>query len=255
MQTIEIDIGRSKRLTKEDLPSPPNWTADSLSDFIEAAHQNRFATFVHKKEWFARLSSLDSCFLRIATDWLNPKNLITPTLFLRCHAAYRAACEHALAGQIAEVFPEIRTALEYAGYACHIHTNRGLDEVWLRRHDDAVAMKIVKQEFRISNVRATIMRLNQHTAKIFDELYQRTIDFGAHPNERAVTSSMIIKDHDDRKELQQIYLHGDGPILDHGLKTTAQAGVCALEIFQEVFAARFEILGVRAEILQLRQGL
>ena len=75
------------------------------------------------------------------------------------------------------------------------------------------------------------------------------------PNEQSVTGSLVINEQNDRKEFLQIYLHGDGLMLDHALKTTAQSGVAALEILQEVFAARFELLGVRAELLELRKGL
>jgi hypothetical protein len=36
---------------------------------------------------------------------------------------------------------------------------------------------------------ATVTAVNQHAAKRFEELYQRTIDFGGHPNERSVTGN------------------------------------------------------------------
>ena len=234
---------------------PPGRPADSLTEFFEAAYHNRFATFANKKDWVDRLVRLDQCFMRIATDWLNPPDMITPFLFLRCHSAYRAACEHAFAGQVVDTFPQVRACLEYAGYALHIHKNTGLGETWLRRHDDAATMTAVKSAFTVSNIRATIGKSNQHAAKVFNELYQRAIDFGGHPNERSVTGSLAIIEQGDRKEFLQIYLHSDDLALDHALKTTAQTGLCALEIFQEVFAARFELLGVRAELLELRKGL
>lgn len=239
----------------QPLPPSPGWGADSLTEFIEIAYQNRFATFVNKKGWFQRLARLDVCFMRIAKDWLNPPDDIAALLFLRCHAAYRATCEHALAGQVADTFPQIRACLEYAGYALHIHKQPDRGEMWLRRHDDEASMKAVKNEFTVSNIRVTIGKSNQQAAKVFDELYQRAIDFGAHPNERSVTGSLAIEKHEDRTMYQQIYLHGDGLALVHGLKTTAQTGVCALEILQEVFAARFELLGVRSELLKLRKDL
>jgi hypothetical protein len=248
-------VSATKRLSIEALPTPPGWCSDSLSDFIEAAHQNRFATFVNKKSAYSRLSELDACFLRIAEGWINPQSVITPHLFLRSHAAYRAACEHALAGQVAELFPGVRACLEHAAYALHLHANPSLEEVWMRRHDDDATMKAVKREFHVSNVRASIERSNRHAAKVFDLLYQRAIDFGGHPNERAITGNLILEECDHGQEFRQIYLHGEGLTLDHGLKTTAQAGVCALEILQEVFKARFELLGVRAELLRLRRGL
>jgi hypothetical protein len=52
-----------------------------------------------------------------------------------------------------------------------------------------------------------------------------------------------------------IFQHGDHPALDLVLKTTAQCGVCSLEILQGVFNALFELLGVNAAILELRKSL
>jgi hypothetical protein len=241
-------------VVKHVLPPPPGWGADSLTGFMETAYRNRFATFANKSDRFRRLVDLDACFVRVATEWLNPPNMVSPLLFLRSHAAYRAACEHAASGQVAETFPEIRACIEWAAYALYISKTPGAAERWLRRHD-ATAMKSVKSEFKISSIRSTIERSNPHAAKVFNKLYQQSIDFGAHPNERAVTSSLTIKSLSDCKILEQLYLHGDGLRLEHVLRTTAQTGVCALEILQEAVPARFEILGVRAELLQLRKGL
>ena len=237
------------------LPPPPGWAADSLTDFLEDAYRNRFATFANKKDWSKRLIDLDGCFVRVKKDWLNPSNLITPHLLFRCHSAYRAACEHAMAGQVTDTFPQIRVCLEYAGYALHIHKNPDLDEMWLRRHDDEPAKKTVIGEFKVSNVRATIEKANRHAAKVFDELYERAIDFGGHPNERAITSSLKMTDLGDRTSFDSLYLHEDGLQLEHALKTTAQTGVCALEILRDAFPERFELLGINADLLELRKGL
>ena len=49
--------------------------------------------------------------------------------------------------------------------------------------------------------------------------------------------------------------HADGPELDMALKTTAQCGMCALEMLQGAFNARFELLGINADMLVLRKGL
>lgn len=188
-------------------------------------------------------------------EWLDPPHLITPLLFLRSHAAYRVACEHALAGQVAEVFPMLRSSLEYAGYALHIHANPPLAEVWLRRHDDDACTRANKDAFAIRRVRESIHDASERLALVYDTLYQRTIDFGAHPNEQGVSINVVVKEQASRRIIEQVYLHGDGPALDYGLRTTAQAGICALEILQEAFKARFEVLGVRAELVELRQGL
>ena len=52
-----------------------------------------------------------------------------------------------------------------------------------------------------------------------------------------------------------MFLHGDGVNLDSGLVDTARVGVCALEAMQNLFGPRYELLGVRSAILDLRRGL
>jgi hypothetical protein len=145
--------------------------------------------------------------------------------------------------------------MEYAGYGLHIHKNPGLDEVWLRRHDNDDTFKAIKRKFKIATIRETIEGTNRHAAEAFEKIYQHTIDFGAHPNERAITGSSQITEGEGRKEITQIYLHCDGLEHDLALKTTAQAGICALEILQCAFDARFKLLGVREKLLELRRGL
>ncbi len=234
---------------------PPAWSNDPLSEFLDNANRNRFASFANKNRWFDCLSKIDGCFLRIGMGWLNPPDLITPLFFYRAHAAFRAACDHALAGQTAGVFPVNRACLEYAGYALHIHANPGFDEIWINRHDDANSKRAVRQYFEIAKIRETIARYNIHVEPTFYELYERCIDFGSHPNERAIMSNLKMKKGDQTIEYKNIYLHGDGLNLLHELKSTAQVGSCALEILREAFKARFELLGVNHELLRLRRVL
>jgi hypothetical protein len=66
---------------------------------------------------------------------------------------------------------------------------------------------------------------------------------------------MSLHELDDKKVYNHVTLHGDGPQMGLALKTTAQAGVCALEIFREIFPARFELLGISEAILILRREL
>jgi hypothetical protein len=58
-----------------------------------------------------------------------------------------------------------------------------------------------------------------------------------------------------KRNILTIMLHADGVELDHALKSVARCGVVSLEMLQVVFNSRFEILGINAEILNLRKGL
>ena len=243
-----------KSPTQKPLVPPPNWQADELTRFLETAHQNRWATFANKPI-AKRLIALDACFDKAEKGLINPQHKVAALLLLRTHASYRAGCEHAMAGQVVETFIMIRACLESAGYALHMAKTPGADIVWLNRHEDEASLKAARKLIEIGNVRATILACNQKAAGVFDTLYQTAIDFGAHPNERAVTGSLNIERGKDHAEMQQLFLHGDGPQMDHALISMARAGLCALEMLQDVFKERFELLGIRGELLSLRAGL
>ncbi len=116
-------------------------------------------------------------------------------------------------------------------------------------------MKASKKAFQHSAVVASVTVANQHAGQRFSDLYQRTIDLGAHPNERSVTGNMKIIKEPDRLSMSAIMLHGDGIQLDAALRTTAQCGMVSLELLQVLYNAKFELLGIDAAMLDLRKNL
>jgi hypothetical protein len=259
MAAAAIDLGPTGPQAAEPPPQllpPPGWGSDTLTRYLSWAHQNRFATFDNKKSEFNRLADLDACFEKMLTGWKDPSPpFIAVLLFIRGHSALRTACENAMAGQIAETFTKLRSCLEYGAYALHIKRTPGGDETWLRRHDNEAAMKQMKSEFTIAKVRATIAQIDTKLAPIFADLYDRTIDFGAHPNERAVSGSALVTKRPGSTILSQLYLHTDGLQLKHGLRSAAQVSVCALSLLQQGYPERFHSLGLDTDLASLRQGL
>ena len=86
-------------------------------------------------------------------------------------------------------------------------------------------------------------------------LYDRTIQFGGHPNEKTVTQSLRLDIKPEQTLIEQVYLQGDGHILDHWIYTANQIGICVLKVFEHVHHARFGKLNVRAKIDLLAKGL
>lgn len=234
---------------------PPGWGRDELTAFIEAAHRNQYATFVQKRAAMRTLVAIDAEFAKVTKGWLNPASEISAMLFVRCHGAFRTATGLAMAGQAAENYVQCRAMLEYAAYAVHIHRDPPLGIVWLDRHQSAKQMAAQKSAFSHRKVAASVTAANLHAGKRFEDLYQRTIDFGGHPNERSVTSNMKMVEETDRRVMLAVLQHGDGPELDMALKTVAQCGLVSLEILQVIYNAKFELLGVNAAMLELRKGL
>jgi hypothetical protein len=233
--------------------TPPGWGNDELTKFLEATHQNQYASFVQKREAMSLLVDIDAQFAKVTKGWINPASEIIAMLFIRCHGAYRTACGLAMAGQAAECYVQCRSVLEYASYAVHINRNPELGTVWLNRHQGDAGLKASKKGFQHVAVLGSVEAANRQAAERYKTIYQRTIDFGAHPNERAVTGNMKMTEEAGRREMLAILMHRDGAQLDLALKTTAQCGMISLELFETILGPKFELLGIRAAMLSLRR--
>lgn len=235
---------------------PPRWGDDELSSFMATAFGNTLATFVRKRPEFDLLIRTDAIFHKIADGSLNnPSNFLAALLFPRAHSAYRAACRLAVSGQIPETSVLLRSCIEYALYALHVEKNLPLAEVWLRRNDDDAARKACRQSFQHVKVIKTLADTDAQLHRAIDGLYERSIEFGAHPNEGGVTGSTTLQEEPDRKTFQGVYLHADGVPLSYAMKACAQVGVGALSIFEHIFRDRFRLLAMDVELQKLRQVL
>lgn len=232
---------------------PVNWAKDDLSKFLSDVQGNQIATFANKPEFLAKLIEIDACFLKVATHIINPKFPVAAFMFLRCHSAFRAAVGMAMSGQM-EVFAILRNVLEYAGCGLFVTTDDELSMLWLNRHADEESRKKMNRRFAI-NVSAAVTAANRHAGERYAKLYEQCIDFGAHPNERGVTTSMTHDEQSDRHIFNAVYLNRDGLQMDHGLVMTMRCGMVALEVFESVFGALYELVGVKARLLGLRKGI
>ena len=235
---------------------PDNWTNDSLTSFIDVAINNITATFYRDKTECPLIIEIDNIFLEIAEALDHPGDRIVESILLyRTHSSFRAACILAMSGMSPESFVQMRNCLENALYALHIYKNKGLDEIWLNRHTDEASLKTVKNNFKISDVKETLKRTDKKNHEVASTLYDRTIDFGAHPNEMASTSSAIMEENEDGIKLQQIYASGGNMQQRHAMKTTAQVGLCSLLTLRHIFKERFDILGLTVKLDKLRSAL
>ena len=234
---------------------PPNWGDDLLSDFMTAAFQNSLATFVQRPGPFRMLLSIHKNFHSIADGGLtNPPSFLGAALLNRSHGAYLAATRLVSSGQVAETYPLLRSCLEYALYALHTTKSPELAEVWLTRHTAENGLAKVRSKFSHGEVMRTLMACDERLHGIIHKLYEQTIDFGAHPNERGLSGSMEMEEAPGRKTLKVKYLHGGDVALGASMKATAQVGLGALLIFEKIFSERFRILGISTELEALQKS-
>ena len=118
-------------------------------------------------------------------------------------------------------------------------------------------MKAQKQEFRIRNICEIIAQFDSTLAEMFKKFYDRTIDLGAHPNPVGILNMAKLEkpQGDASGGIAALALTTEEFPLRHAMQNTAQMGLTALLIFQHIFKAKFESLGIHTEIETLRKLL
>lgn len=249
-------IVRSHMERLEPLAPPPNWGADEVSNFLEIAQRNGFGSFVQLRAPFAKITAIDAFYRRFIENLNHTREWFAAFFVLRAHSAYLAACRLTVSGQIPESYMVQRGCLENAMYGFHIATRPELRETWLRRHDNEASKRAVKQEFQIGTIFERITLTNAQVAEVAKTLYDRTIDYGAHPNEQALMQVLDMERAAGDIRFEVRYLtRGEEPAFGACFKTTAQVGVCALDIFRLVFRERFQLLGLDRELDHLKRDL
>jgi hypothetical protein len=228
-------------------------TDHSLHIFLTVVHANQKANRINFPKWYELTERIDDCFVRAGTNLINPKPVMTGNLLLRCQYAFKTAAGMALAGQVIEVFVMLRSVLEYAGYCLTIFETPALEGVFLGRHTGVKEMKAQKEAFKINAVRAAIGRYDPKLAAIFDENYQRSVDFGGHPNPHASFAAVVLDERGSETGMTVLAISNDPKIIVHALKSAAQVGLTALCILQHAFKAKFELLSIRQEIEALKK--
>ena len=244
------------------MTTPPNllphrWGRDEVTTFFDAARTQQFASFDNFPGYVERLTAIDVTFRKAIEALNHSKDWFAGTFLLRSHSNFLGACLLAWSGQVPESYALFRSTLENALYGLYISKTPGSWETWLRRHDTEQSKKQVRNEFQIGKLLTFAKSIDPAEGKVAETLYERAIDHGAHPNERALmqTLELELDQQGSQAHLTMNYLIGNTPALEMALKTSAQVGVCTLSLFQRVLSTRFAILGIDLELDKLRKGL
>jgi len=231
-----------------DLSSNP----DNLSPFLERVAANQKANIAKFPAPYQLLRRVDTCLSTAGKNLINPNPVLAGLMLLRCQYAYKAAAGMALSGQVVEAFVMMRSCLEYAGYALAIFQDPALQTVFMVRHASAEGMSAQKRKFRIGKIRSIIASFDTRLAEVFQTFYERSVDFGGHPNPHGIMSAIQMPESPVDQSFTALALSTDKQVLLHAMKSAAQVGLTALFIFQHIFKPKFELLGIREEMDKLR---
>jgi hypothetical protein len=213
-------------------------TSTPLESFLVRAAQNREAVAHVLASEAEAARMLDSLF----DEWLagleSPEDPIAAGLAYRAHSALRAASQLLLSGQVVEAFPVIRTALESALYAQHMAFDVRVAQAWSQRSQSASAKKISKVEFSAARTFASLARRDPRVEAEAKLLYEKLIDFGAHPNPYATGANLSIVEEERGLRIEHTYLTNNHDVLRLGFAVLCKVSIIIIEIFRLILPAR-----------------
>lgn len=236
-------------------PLPPQWAKDELSSFLHDAFKNNLATFVQRPVEFALLSRIEDVYKKATNALANNPSFLPSLFLLRSHGAFLGSVRSATSGQIPETYPLLRSCLEYALYAHHIELDEARAVTWIARHENSESVKACRKEFAHHRVIGSLAERHPTLHAVIEDLYERSIDFGAHPNERGLSISTAFREDEGVSVFQVAQLQSGGPAMDLAMRFTASTGIGALSIFEKIFESRFRLLAIDAELELLRRGI
>ena len=233
---------------------PPQWGKDRVTDYINVVRENSFATFVKFNPEFSSLIEIDQLY-RLAIDCAqNCRDWFACLFILKSHSAFLVAVQLAVGTQIPESYMVMRGAIENALYGFYIFKHPELAEVWLRRDESKDNKDKVREQFKIGIIKALVAQFDNKLGEAVNILYERTIDYGAHPNEKSLSSSLQKTDNKDSIRFDVIYLTGRELPIKLSIKTSTQIGIACLKIFQLILPERFRIIGISDRLSKISKG-
>jgi len=158
----------------------------------------------------------------------------------RAHAAYLAAVNLTLSGLVPECFMLVRGCIENSLYALHAQRDPSAQRAWLGRESSADARKQCRKTFTYRNVLESLATEDAQLKDVVDELYQESIDCGAHPNVIGHLATSQVTDWGCNVSLLD-------PTCDHwkrALIVIGEAGITALRVLSLIYGDRFKDVGI-----------
>jgi hypothetical protein len=227
-------------MTSNPTSFPASWGEDLLSQHAEFAHRNAQRVYNDLEEAYSFLLTLDGIFSALLEK---PDELITVDrayFLMRSHAAFRSACTLALSGQVSECAPISRVALEIALYCLHAAQDAKRFDTWYQRNETEETRKAAKKEFSTQSVMSTLREVSPRIEPVVSDYYDRTIDFGAHPNRASMATSMGMDDNGFWLD----YISTDPQSFALGFAIVAKTALATTLVWEAVFPELFNSLGL-----------
>jgi hypothetical protein len=222
---------------------------------MDRARNNIFASFDNLRDDYRRLSRIDRLYQDLIGYLYNTPEWFAGFFLLRAHSAFLASCRLSLSGQVAESYVVQRSCIEAGLYGLYMSRNRAKAAIWLDRHQNEESRSRCREEFKTRKLLACLRAESSQLGARISELYEHTIDFGAHPNERALMTNLNLAEGEEIVQFELQYLKVDNDWFPLCLRTTAKVGVRVLEIFERIYRNRMALTGLADRLDELKRDL
>lgn len=233
---------------------PDGWAKDGLSHFLEGSRQNELATFFQRRAEYEQLKKINDRFLDNRTNLiltmmptinerykdinfenieLEPEEWLEAFFYLRTHASFAGAARLALSAQLPEMYMLLRGCIENAIYGIYVWKKPELKSVWLNRNASEADKQAMKDQFTINKIKKVLSLVNENLGDEIIQMYEETIDQGAHPNVKAFVDHAVQKNEDGALSLAVSILNPGQ--LDSALTNVAKTGVLVLRVFETMY--------------------
>ncbi|QTO56190.1 hypothetical protein J8I88_19560 (plasmid) [Duffyella gerundensis] len=158
----------------------------TLLDYLNVTLENSNNHVQEHPQLMNLVLQMDLIFQKEIFDHEFEVNPIAGLLAMNYYTQLLSAVNLALPGNQAAIFPNVRTALESACYAYLIAHNKAMAEVWLNRHTTKNSLDKCRKIFSVKKASNDLKNLSPEMAEYVMAHYNAAIDFGAHPNRKAI---------------------------------------------------------------------
>jgi hypothetical protein len=239
------------------ISDPEGWQDDSLSRFFALSEYNTRVMFVKYQLQWQLFNDIQNLLDEFVNDFgpleeNEPEvNDVPLFLFMRAHAAYVGALRLVVAVHFVESYPLMRSALENALYAFYFKNHPKAASAWRKRHDGDAAKEDAKKASRIGQMFRHLKSVDEKLWWRANNVYERTIDLGAHPNTWGVVGTLVFDE--VTNAVTSNVVGPDDSNFQNSLSYVASTGLVVLELACTTFTEKALELNVIPRVVMLVQ--
>ncbi len=226
-----------------------------LREFLDDAHHNTKATEQNINELFHKLDLINKKYSELIGLLNYSKEWFLIFFVMRSHSSLLAGSTLATSAQLPDSYGAMRSLLENTLYAFYLWKHKDLIETWLRRQEDKEAKKRVRDSFKHGKMLAELKNINKKYGEIYEQIYEDSIDLGAHPNVHSILANIERIDKDKTIIHRLKYFNPDSPIIDLSIKRLCQSGVISIKIYGIIWSHRLKLTNFFQELEEIEKGL